>query len=74
MNTSAKNSFLIIYVLLDFVRYVKDLEKAAKTDEERQHIHEQCDLLQNYCGLYLKQTLGECEVSIFLKEIQDLLK
>ena len=73
MNTSEKNSYLIIYVLLDFVRYVKELEKAATTDEEQKRIHEQCDLLQNYCGLYLKQTLGEREVSIFLKEIQDLL-
>ena len=51
MNTSEKNSYLIIYVLLDFVRYVKELEKAATTEEEQKRIHEQCDLLQNYCGL-----------------------
>ena len=40
MNTSEKNSYLIIYVLLDFVRYVKELEKAATTEEEQKRIHE----------------------------------
>lgn len=66
-----QNSAMIIYVFYDLIRFMKELRDDLQAKGEDYHgVEQQIKGTQLYISLYLKTTLGEKEMQLFLHELE----
>ncbi len=72
MEIDKLNSYLIIYIFLDFLKFLKENEIKMNQGVDRIIINNDINKIETYIILYLKQCIGSKELNLFLKEIQNI--
>lgn len=72
MEIDKLNSYLIIYIFLDFLNFLKENEIKINQYEDKITINNELNKIETYIILYLKQCIGTKELNLFLKEIHNI--
>lgn len=72
MEIDKLNSYLIIYIFLDFLNFLKENEIKINQYEDKITINNDINKIETYIILYLKQCIGSKELNLFLEEIHNI--
>lgn len=72
MNIKKLNSYMIIYIFLDFINFLKEIQKSTTNIKEKNIINNDIKRIESYIILYLKQCIGKNELNFLLKEFQNM--
>lgn len=72
MEIDKLNSYLIIYIFLDFLNFLKENEIKINQYEDKIIINNDINKIETYIILYLKQCIGSKELNLFLEEIHNI--
>lgn len=71
MNKKEQNNYLITYIIMDFLRFIRDLKERSNLDEETKQA--QVEELETYANLYLTSAMEKDDLRAILNNMKVLL-
>ncbi len=74
MNIKKLNSYMIIYVFLDYIYFIKQLYRNTDSVDEKNKIMNDIETIEYYIVIYLKHSIGTKDLHLFLNELNHQYK